>query len=1309
MVTTMLVAMTPQIILAQDTDGDTDWSIELCDSILARYTPQDFGEWDYPQGLVLEGMWRVYQRTGNTDYYNFIKNWVDRFVNGSGLNGVTLNKLDNMMPGVLLCHLYEPTDESTYKYGIAAQQIRNSIDTIPWPRTSDGGLVHRTYDPWDTRLYLDGVFMLTIFLTNYGEVFDDAEYCNDECANQLLIYNNHLKYPATKLAWHAWDETHSAPWADQDTGLSPEVWCRALGWYVVSSIEVLEKLPTDHADRQAIIDTLVERLEGIRDYQDSATGLWYQVVDKGDRTDNWVEQSSGCLYTYALSKAIDAGYVSSADYYSTAKKGYEGILSNIELDETGETIFYGTCSGTGACPSYQDYIDRPQVTDDNHGQGVFLFASEQQMTKYTDLRQLCQAENGTLNNAAAETTNRGFTGASYVNPDDEVGSYVEMMVNSTSAVTKTLVIRYANGTVNDVPMEIRVNGDSSSTSFTPTGAWSAWRAQTIDVPLDAGDNIIRLESITSTGGPNLDWIALDSTLPGNMSTVVGGLSLVPTFRSISVYSDFSGDDDGDNQAVLEYREAGSDVWKPGIPMTVDRREMLAKCNYSTGETYYEPNPYEDQWRAIIFALQSFAQYEVRVIYTDPDGVTGTNPVTDTIRTLNDTPPSAGRNIYVSTSGDDGNEGLTVSTPVRTLQHAADISQPGDTIQIIPGTYLGSVDLSVSGLPDNWITFQSYDMQNKAIIDGQGIVGYNFHLNGESHIRFSGLILSNNGTGNQKNILLDSCHDIIVEDCDMYFSGQQWGSCSVMIRNGQSEPYVECYNILIQRNHIEADDEEAEKFGVYSQGYDNYGIVIRQNAFYGNGMKDGISGHWHSDTFVYNNQFRCAWGDQIEFEGEGMCNAAWGNTVIASWPAGGDYPWNNLGTCPVSVGPYYIFRNVFVGACDTAIKMGNSSEGTTYFYHNTIYTRGTGDGIAFFGNNPRVNNLILRNNIIDVDRYIVENYELSQDWSHCDFDYNNMYTTSSSKAKWHNIVYYSYNDWKAATGYELHGINVESGFVDPASYDYRLQETSPCIDKGVVLTGFNDANSPWPYKGSAPDMGANEYSVQLPSVTTNGATSVGATTATLNGTITDDGGGSCEYRFEYGTDSGETYAYNTGWTGNKTTGQSFNAEITGLSAGTEYFFRAQARNSIGTSSGGELSFTTTTGEVISITIADYGNNDILFGVVNPGESDSPADWGGSQGAVTITIRAETNVDVSIQLKGTVFSYNTNTIDVSNVKYNDSDNLTGASTLTDTYVPWYTVAQSSNDHITQVYYWISIPAGKAQGTYESIFSYMAVKNG
>ena len=95
---------------------------------------------------------------------------------------------------------------------------------------------------------------------------------------------------------------------------------------------------------------------------------------------------------------------------------------------------------------------------------------------------------------------------------------------------------------------------------------------------------------------------------------------------------------------------------------------------------------------------------------------------------------------------------------------------------------------------------------------------------------------------------------------------------------------------------------------------------------------------------------------------------------------------------------------------------------------------------------------------------------------------------------------------------------------------------------------------------------------VPTVITGSAILVEETIATLDGTITDDGDEACQYRFEYGTASGN-YTANTGWTGSKTTGQSFSANVTGLGKGTKYYFRAQAKNSAGTASGSELSLLT----------------------------------------------------------------------------------------------------------------------------------------
>ena len=121
----------------------------------------------------------------------------------------------------------------------------------------------------------------------------------------------------------------------------------------------------------------------------------------------------------------------------------------------------------------------------------------------------------------------------------------------------------------------------------------------------------------------------------------------------------------------------------------------------------------------------------------------------------------------------------------------------------------------------------------------------------------------------------------------------------------------------------------------------------------------------------------------------------------------------------------------------------------------------------------------------------------------------------------------------------------------------------------IQTCHNNIGSPQNFY----TIGMEECCITLPTVTTADATLVEENTATFHGNITDDGGEACQYRFVYGTVSGGPYPYNTGWTGSKTTGESFSEDITGLYEGTKYYFRAQAKNSSGTSEGDELNFLT----------------------------------------------------------------------------------------------------------------------------------------
>jgi hypothetical protein len=122
-----------------------------------------------------------------------------------------------------------------------------------------------------------------------------------------------------------------------------------------------------------------------------------------------------------------------------------------------------------------------------------------------------QSENGTWDAAGvAETTNAGYTGASYVNTGNAVGAYSEVTVTVATAGSYSIDIRYANGTTVDRPADLSINGTvvQAAVSFPGTGAWTTWSDVVVTKTLNAGNNTIRLTATTANGDANLDKVTI---------------------------------------------------------------------------------------------------------------------------------------------------------------------------------------------------------------------------------------------------------------------------------------------------------------------------------------------------------------------------------------------------------------------------------------------------------------------------------------------------------------------------------------------------------------------------------------------------------------------------------------------------------------------------------------------------------------------------------------------------------------------------------------------------------------------------------
>ena len=363
-------AVTPQV----------SWSVRMADSIMQR-SPILADRWGYECGVVLKGFERVARHTGDERYATYIKAYVDSLVDRSGqIATYRLEEynIDHINNGKLLFRLYRATGDDRYKQAILLlrKQLRHH------PRTSEGGFWHKQIYPH--QMWLDGIYMDSPFYAEFAATFDEPE-AFDDVAHQILLIAQKTQDPETGLFYHGWDESKTQSWANPETGCSPHFWGRAMGWYAMALVDVLDHFPEQHPKRPDIINILRDLIPPLAKVQDVSTGLWYQVLDQGQQPGNYYEASASCMFVYAIGKGVRQGYLD-AEAAEIARKGYQGILKHlIEVDEHGLVNLHQNCAVAGLGKfkpdmryrdgSYDYYLSEPVITNDYKGIGAFILAS----------------------------------------------------------------------------------------------------------------------------------------------------------------------------------------------------------------------------------------------------------------------------------------------------------------------------------------------------------------------------------------------------------------------------------------------------------------------------------------------------------------------------------------------------------------------------------------------------------------------------------------------------------------------------------------------------------------------------------------------------------------------------------------------------------------------------------------------------------------------------------------------------------------------------------------------------------------------
>jgi hypothetical protein len=418
------------------------------------------------------------------------------------------------------------------------------------------------------------------------------------------------------------------------------------------------------------------------------------------------------------------------------------------------------------------------------------------------------------------------------------------------------------------------------------------------------------------------------------------------------------------------------------------------------------------------------------------------------------------NYYVSDiTGNDSNNGLTQSTGFKTLQRAADLTNPGDTVYVMDGTYQSAqpewsvLSITRSGTPSNWITFTNLEGHNPLIFfTGSGI---NIS-NQASYININGFTIR----GNSDNLTLNDALN-------------QPGSCNDPngtinpLYNGNgitmwANPNVEqIHHITITNNTI----YDCPAGGIYGSRCDYITIennVIYDNAWYTIYGSSGIA-------FYQNSNFDKTTGYKMIIRN----NRIMSNYNLVPWLVNcGIYDGNGIiiddskqtqngSTLNPYVGRTLIENNIIYGSGGPAIHVFES-EHVDIINNSTYYNQQT--DVNFNGeiDANHSNDVLVRNNIM----YAKSDKPI------------NAVINSSNVTVDNNLLFGGNGSYELGTNSSINNPN----YINPSiniNADFHISSTSPAIDNGSsVLAPSSDFNGNARPIGNGFDIGAYEYASPL---------------------------------------------------------------------------------------------------------------------------------------------------------------------------------------------------------------------------------------
>ena len=349
---------------------------EFLKQIMTNFKPYHINKgMTYEDSVLLLAVAAYHKVTGDSHYLDFIRDYVDLHVDSEGyIQNYHLEEynIDNILAGNVLYLLMDHTEDPRYEK--AVRLLREQLRTHP--RTRSGSFWHKLRYPY--QIWLDGLYMGQPFYLNFGLRTNDTDIVSD-VLRQVDNVRRYLWDPKRQLYCHAYDEKKVMQWANKETGLSPNVWSRSVGWFAMALVELYELLPSLLTkERNKLSGLLVELIEGMKPYQDPNSQMWYQIVDKPKLERNYLETSGSAMLAYSMLKGARLGMLDPT-YRVAGELALSGIENTVLRLVDRHYVLGGTCKVAGLDNDLRDgsdeyYLSEPIVDNEIKGVGPFLFA-----------------------------------------------------------------------------------------------------------------------------------------------------------------------------------------------------------------------------------------------------------------------------------------------------------------------------------------------------------------------------------------------------------------------------------------------------------------------------------------------------------------------------------------------------------------------------------------------------------------------------------------------------------------------------------------------------------------------------------------------------------------------------------------------------------------------------------------------------------------------------------------------------------------------------------------------------------------------